>query len=100
MRAVLALVYRFKPLRTAMQAFAGTLTAATIFGVDWRLSLGSGAVAGLYAFAQIWGEGGDMLAADKRVTGSKPSEPVLPQSRLDAMHDVFDDGNGAEDYRP
>ena len=81
MRAVLALVYRFKPLRTAAQALVGLLVGTTILDVDWTTALAGGALAGIVAFLQIWGEGGDMLAADKRVTGSKPSEPQPPRIR-------------------
>lgn len=72
LRPVAAVVYRFKPLRTFWQVAAPGLGASAIFEVDWRLTLGLAASAGVAAFAQIWGEGGDMLADDKRVTGTKP----------------------------
>lgn len=91
MRDFLALVYRFKPLRTAAQVMAPGVGASSIFDVDWRITIGLAAAAGVSSFLQILGEGGDMLADDKRVTRTKPTEPVLPQSRLADMHDVFPD---------
>lgn len=64
-------VYRFKPGRTFAQALVPAVGSSAIFDVDWRVSLGSAAAAGLVALLQIWGEGGDMFADDERVTGTK-----------------------------
>lgn len=75
LKAALGLAYRFKPGRTFAQALAGTLAldvATTgILDVDLPTKAAIAAGAGVVAFLQIWGEGGDMLADDKRVTGTK-----------------------------
>lgn len=69
-RAALSAAYRFKPGRTFAQALIPAIGSSSIFDVDWRISLGSAAAAGLLSLLQIWGEGGSMLADDKRVTGT------------------------------
>lgn len=66
----LAAIYRFKPGRTFAQALVGLLVGSTVFDIDWRIALGGAALAGLVSFLQIWAEGGQMLADDKRVTGT------------------------------
>ena len=64
----LAALYRFKPGRTSAQALVGLLVGSTVFDIDWTAALGGAALAGLVSLLQIWGEGGQMLADDKRVT--------------------------------
>lgn len=78
MRTFLSDLYRFKPLRTAAQTIVGLLVGTTILDVDWQTSLAGGALAGVVSFLQILGEGGDMLADDERITGTKdePTKPV------------------------
>ncbi len=88
LRPVLALAYRFKPGRTFAQALVPAVGAG-LLGVDWLPALAIAAGAGLAAFLQIWGEGGDMLADDRRVTGTKPARPVSITVPADGkMYDV------------
>lgn len=70
MKTALALAYRFKPGRTFAQALVATLLGdgLGVLDVEWQQSLSVAALAGLVSLLQIWGEGGDMLADDKRVT--------------------------------
>jgi hypothetical protein len=70
-RAALAALYRFKPGRTFAQALVGLLVGSTVFDIDWTTALGGAALAGLVSLLQIWAEGGELLAADARVTGTK-----------------------------
>ena len=70
MRAFLAAAYRFKPGRTFAQALVATLLGdgLGVLDVAWQQSLSVAGLAGLVSLLQIWGEGGQMLADDKRVT--------------------------------
>ena len=70
MRALLAAAYRFKPGRTFAQALVATLLGdgLGVLDVAWEQSLSVAGLAGLVSLLQIWGEGGQMLADDKRVT--------------------------------
>lgn len=83
MKRALSLAYRFKPGRTFAQALAGAMGTSPLTGVDWPTALSVAGAAGGLSFLMIWSEGGDMLAADQRVTGTKPG--------WDDAHDVFDD---------
>lgn len=79
-QALGAIVYRFKPGRTFAQTLGAALAldAATtgILDVDLAAKAAIAASVGLASFLMIWGEGGDMLADDARVTGTKtPAEP-------------------------
>ena len=71
MKNALKMVYRFKPGRTFAQALVPAIGASSVFGVDWKVSLGTAASAGLLSLLQIWSEGGDLFADDERVTSSK-----------------------------
>jgi hypothetical protein len=73
--AALRAAYRFKPARTFAQALIPAIGTSTIFHVDWGLTLGTAATAGLLSFLQIASEGGDLLADDARVTKTKPTPP-------------------------
>lgn len=64
----LSALYRFKPGRTFAQALVGLLVGSTVFDIDWQAALGGAALAGIVSFLQIWGEGGQMLGDDARVT--------------------------------
>lgn len=82
-RTVASAAYRFKPGRTFAQALVATLLGdgLGVLSVDWQQSLSVAALAGLVSLLQIWGEGGDLLADDKRVTathrkGSGPQDPT------------------------
>jgi len=70
-------LYRFKPGRTFAQALAAVLLAdgTGILDTQWQVKLSVSGMAGLVSLLQIWSEGGDLLAEDTRVTGSKPSDP-------------------------
>ena len=70
MRAAAAAAYRFKPGRTFAQALVATLLGdgLGVLDVAWQQSLSVAGLAGLVSLLQIWGEGGQMLADDKRVT--------------------------------
>lgn len=63
--------YRFKPLRTFAQVLAPAVAGSAIFEVPWGISLGLAASAGVASFLQIIGEGGELFADDKRVTGTR-----------------------------
>lgn len=75
MRGALANVYRFKPLRTAAQAAGAALLAdgTGLIDTEWTGVASLSGMAGVVAFLMIWGEGGHMLADDKRVT--KTAQP-------------------------
>lgn len=68
-----SLAYRFKPGRTFAQALVATLLGdgLGVLDVQWQQSLSVAALAGLVSLLQIWGEGGELLADDKRVTDTK-----------------------------
>lgn len=88
--AFLALVYRFKPLRTSAQTLAGLIgtNAVGITEFAWTDSLSVSAMAGVAAFVQIWSEGGDMFGEDKRVTNSV----TYVGQRRDENNDGIPDG--------
>ena len=69
-RAAASAAYRFKPGRTFAQALVATLLGdgLGVLDVDWQQSASVAALAGLVSLLQIWGEGGNMLADDTRVT--------------------------------
>jgi hypothetical protein len=72
MTNALRTAYRFRPARTAAQALGASL-AADGFGLletNFPEQLSLAGMAGLIAFLMIWGEGGQMLADDERVTGT------------------------------
>ena len=73
-------IYRFKPGRTFAQALAALLLSDSVgvLDVDWIQALSVAAMAGLVSLLQIWGEGGDMLADDTRVTRTATTEPDDP----------------------
>lgn len=68
--------YRFKPGRTFAQALGAALVAdgTGVLDTAWVAKLSLAGIAGVISLLQIWGEGGDLLAADDRVTSSKPAE--------------------------
>lgn len=74
-QAVGAVLYRFKPGRTFAQTLGASLAldAATtgVLDVDLAAKAAIAASVGLASLLMIWGEGGDMLADDTRVTGTK-----------------------------
>jgi hypothetical protein len=88
LKAFLRAAYRFKPGRTFAQTLAAMLVldAATtgILDIDLAAKAAVAASAGLVSFLQIWGEGGNLLASDNRVTGTDPdpsivkADPVAP----------------------
>ena len=67
--------YRFKPGRTFAQALGAMLVAdgTGILDTPWPAKMSLAGMAGILSLLQIWGEGGDLLADDKRVTSSKPA---------------------------
>lgn len=73
-------VYRFKPLRTFAQSFAGLLLAdgTGLLDTDWATKLSTSGMIGLITLLQIFAEGGHMLADDKNVTKTAqlPDEPA------------------------
>lgn len=72
--------YRFKPGRTFAQALVAALlgNGLGLLDVDWAQALSVAGLAGVVSLLQIWGEGGDLLADDARVTATK---------HYDARHD-------------
>jgi hypothetical protein len=62
--------YRFKPGRTFAQALVAALlgNGLGVLDVDWIQALSVAGLAGVVSLLQIWGEGGDLLADDSRVT--------------------------------
>ena len=82
LRAAASAAYRFKPGRTFAQALVATLLGdgLGVLSVDWQQSLSVAGLAGLVSLLQIWGEGGDLLADDARVTDTKART-------YDARHD-------------
>ena len=78
---MLQLLYRFKPMRTFAQTLAAALAAdgVGLLDVDWPARLSMAGMAGLLSLLMIWGEGGQMLADDTRVTGTydpKHDDPI------------------------
>jgi hypothetical protein len=73
MSTVFKQFYRFKPGRTFAQALAAALVAdgTGVLDTMWAAKLSLAGIAGAISFLQIWSEGGDLLADDKRVTDSK-----------------------------
>lgn len=73
---VLKQAYRFKPGRTFAQALGAALVAdgTGVLDTAWPAKLSVAGIAGVISLLQIWGEGGDLLADDQRVTAttSKP----------------------------
>lgn len=66
--------YRFKPGRTFAQTLAAMLAvdAVNILDSDIGTKAAVAATAAVVSFLQIWGEGGNLLASDARVTHTKP----------------------------
>lgn len=66
--------YRFKPGRTFAQALAAALIAdgTDLVNTPWPAKLALAGMAGVVSLLQIWGEGGDLLADDAKVTSTKP----------------------------
>ena len=77
MTRALALAYRFKPGRTFAQAAVAQLLAVQVglLEVDWAQVLSVSGLAAAVSLLQIWGEGGDLFADDKRVTDTKAPGP-------------------------
>lgn len=75
-----SVVYRFKPGRTFAQTLAALLVGngIGILDVDWTASASVAGLAGLVSLLQIWSEGGELLADDKRVTGTARHAAVEP----------------------
>ena len=72
LKSLPAAAYRFKPGRTFAQALVAALlgNGLGVLDVDWLQALSVAGLAGVVSLLQIWGEGGDLLADDKRVTGT------------------------------
>ncbi len=79
---MLQLLYRFKPVRTFAQTLGAALAAdgVGLLDTDWPARLSMAGMAGLISLLMIWGEGGQMLADDTRVTGTaydpKHDDPI------------------------
>jgi hypothetical protein len=69
-RAAASAAYRFKPGRTFAQALGATLAGNGIgvLDLDWVQALSVSGLAAVLSLLQIWGEGGEMLAEEERVS--------------------------------